>query len=201
MDITVKMDGLAEFQAEIEAWPREAGIATTRAIRGTLKWLQTRTKKEGAVELKVPQKALTRRLVTSRLRNGETSGKLWAGTWNISPFAVGKPSQGKTGVTGIPGRRYKGAFLGSVYGGRDSIWMRSGSKHFDPLLFPGRKSGGGPRSVPTQLRHRFPVAKASIIIDETMAAVFDRDEAAIQAEFNKQLLKELNFELRVKKNR
>jgi hypothetical protein len=201
MDITVRIDGLKEFQAEMAAWPRETHIATSRAIRKTLKWVNTRIKRDAAKDLKVPQKALTGRLKISTVRNGETSGKLWAGTWNISPFNIGNPVQGLSGVTGIRGRRYRGAFLAKIYTVRQNIWIRLHSKHYDPLLYPARSLRRIKKELPAELRGRFPVVKVSIPIEPTMQSVFDRDEEEIQNEFYKKLTHELNYELRVKKSR
>jgi hypothetical protein len=176
---------------------RRITIAQSRAIRGTLAVVKTRIKRAGAKALSVPQKSLTPRLITSRIKNGDTSGKLWAGTWMLSPYAVGKPAQGKSGVTGVRGRRYRGAFIGRVYPqqlDKDQVWIRIKSRHFDPKLYPGqaRRSSG---SVPAELRHRFPLAKAAIEVEPTMSVVFQRDESEIRAEFNKRLRREINFAL------
>jgi hypothetical protein len=115
----------------------------------------------------------------------------------LSPYAVGKPAQGKSGVTGVRGRSYRGAFIGRVFPqqlDKDQIWMRVKSRHFDPKLYPGkaRKSSG---SLPASLRHRFPLAKAAIEVEPTMAVVFQRDESEILAEFDKRLRREINFAL------
>ena len=55
--------------------------------------------------------------------------------------------------------------------------------------------GGQP--VPASLRHRFPLAKAAIEVEPTMAVVFQRDESEIRAEFNKRLRREINFALNI----
>jgi hypothetical protein len=187
MNVNVKITGVSALQASLGNTARRVGIAQSRAIRDTLSWTRTRVRRDAAKQLKVPQRALQSRLLTSTVRNGDTTGKLWAGTWMISPFAVGKPRQGKSGgVVGVPGRRYVGSFLFNVYGGLHNIWIRLRSKHYTKELYPGsgRRSSG---SVPEHLRHRFPVVKAAIEVEPTMAGVFDRDEVEIRHHFDKRL--------------
>lgn len=201
MILKATISGFQSAQRELEKSTRRVTIAGSRAIRGTLSWVRTRIRREAAKSLNVPQRALQSRLVTSRVKNGDIEGKLWAGTWMLSPFSVGKPRQGKRGVVGVRGRSYLGAFIARVYPqelGRDNIWIRTNSKHFNPALFPGvaKKSR---TTVPDHLRHRFPVAKAAIEIKPTMEQVFKRDESEILAELDKRLRREINFALNVEK--
>jgi hypothetical protein len=80
MNVDVKITGVPAVQQALGSTARRVAIAQSRAIRGTLSWVKTRIRREGAKALNVPQKALTPRLITSRVKNGDTSGKLWAGT-------------------------------------------------------------------------------------------------------------------------
>jgi len=200
--IGIQIKGLKETTKFLNGTPRQMAVASTRAIRSTLAWTKTRIKRDGAKALKAPQKAITSRILTQKIRNGATSGKLWAGTWNISPFAVGVPQQiggrtskGKAARSRLGGvgvgrsRFYRGAFLGNVYGGKPSIWIRKSSRHYTPSMYggkPGRTVSG-----------RFPVTKATIRIDDLMTQVFDRDEGPIRAEFHKRLQKEINYAVNV----
>ncbi len=202
MNIKVDIRGVQETSAYLAGTKRQIDLATTRAIRSTLKWCRVRIKKDGAAALKVKQKALTRRIRTSNIKNGDQSGTLWAGTWNLSPYVVGTPRQiGAKSVGGKKARSllggvglgrdrfYRGAFLGKIYGGRENIWIRLSSGHFNPLLFPGGMKYGSSKFQ----GGRFPVVKASIATDEVMALVFDRDADEIREQFHKRLRKEVNY--------
>jgi hypothetical protein len=153
-------------------------------------------KRDAAKDLKVPQKAITSRLYTSKITNRDAEGKLWAGTWDISPFKIKAPRQTKRGVGSIAGRKYTGAWIGAVYGKPESIWIRKRSKYYTPDLYPQkRKKGTG--SVPDELKHRFPVVKAAIPIEDIMEKVFDRDDKDIRKRFEDRLQAQINFALRL----
>jgi hypothetical protein len=220
MDVNIDIKGIKETTDYLRATERQISLATTRAIRKTLKWVKTSVKKDIAAKLKVTQKSITSRIKTSDIKNGETSGTLWGGMWRLSPYALGTPRQigGNTagfgskrkrstlgGVSVGSSRFYRGAFIKNIYGDGSDIWIRKNSKHFNPELFPGRHWGqydGG--YVLKKLRGRFPVVRAQIVMEDTMREVFDRADSDIRAEFNKKLRGELNFAVnveRVKKNR
>lgn len=197
MRIEANIKGIPGVRKYLLVSGQQVAVARTRAIRETLKSVRTKIKKEAAKVLKVPQKALTPRMFISKLKNGEAKGKLWAGTWYISPYAIGKPSQGKTGVTGVRGRRYRGAFLKKIYGGQENIWIRRSSKRFDANLYPGRRGKAGSNSLPAGLRGRFPVVKAAIPIEEAMGKTFDRNENEIRQDFYRKLRREINYALHI----
>jgi hypothetical protein len=172
--------------------------ATARAIRDTQRFARTLVKRDIAKNLGVPQKAINKRLVTPKISNRDIEGKVWAGTWDISPFALGTPSQSEQGVRGIPKRNYKGAFLARVFSqelGVGNIWIRLKSRHFDPKLYPydKRKNRG---SVPDELKHRFPVVKASIPAEEAMTKAFDQDEEQIRQRFLDRLSHQADYILK-----
>jgi len=197
MRIEVNLKGIPGVRRNLLVGGQQVAIARTRAIRDTLKSVRAKIKKDAAAALKVPQKVLTPRMFISKIKNGEAKGKLWAGTWYISPYAVGKPNQGKTGVTGIRGRRYRGAFLQTIYGSKENIWIRQGSKHFDAALYPGHRGKPRANTLPSELRGRFPVVKAAIPIEEAMGKTFDRNEEEIRQDFYKKLRHEINYALNI----
>lgn len=190
MRIDANIKGIPEVRKYLLVSGQQVAVARTRAIRETLKSVRTKIKKEAAKVLKVPQKALTPRMFISKIKNGDAKGKLWAGTWWISPYVIGKPRQSKTGVTGVRGRRYRGAFLKKIYGEQENIWIRQGSKHFDIRLYPAGKR----KPVSNK---RFPVVKAAIPIEEAMGKTFDRNENEIRQDFYKKLRREINYALKI----
>lgn len=194
MRVNVHVRGVASVSRWLSLLPADMRIAQARAIRDTLRHAKTLIKRDAAKELRVPQKALKNRIITEKISNKDTEGRLWGGVWDINPMVFGRATQGKSGVIGIPGRRYVGAFLGAVYGGVDSIWIRKRSKHFDPKLYPTkrRKSLG---DVPASLGNRFPVVKAGIDIEAGMERVFDRDEKPIANHFKKRLEAQVKYQL------
>lgn len=196
MKIDVKVTGILQVRKFLGNTDRQVIIAQSRAIRGTLSAIRTLIRRDAAKSLGVAQKHLQKRLLTSTVKNGDTSGYLWAGTWQLSPYAIGKPSQRPKGVIGVPRRSYVGAFTKSIFGPMENIWIRKASKHYRPELYPGggRRSSG---SVPQQLRGRFPIIRAMVEVEPTMEQVFDRDAAVIRAEFDKRLRKEINFALNI----
>lgn len=198
MNVSVNVRGIPEAKRYLAGNERKIAVATTRAIRDTLKYTRTRIKREAAKALKVPQKVLTSRLFISKIKNGESKGKLWAGTWNISPLVLGPVASGrKSRVIQVGRYRYPGAFYERVYGSRPDIWIRLSSKHFDKALYPGGRKKAGTNTLDPELRGRFPVAKAAISIEEAMGKTFDRNEDEIRQEFYKKLRKEINYAINI----
>lgn len=201
MNVSVNIRGIDGVINGLGVFGREATVARARAIRSTLKWVRTRVRRDAAKQLKVPQKVLNKRLVTSKVKNTDASGKLWAGTWDISPFALGSPASNiRTRVIQVGNRRYKGAFVKPIFTSEPNIWMRKRSKNYDANLYPPSRTGGG-NSIPAELRHKFPVVKAAIRVDDTMAAVFQRDADEIREQFSKNLRKEINYALNIEGRR
>lgn len=176
--------------------PRQLELARARALRKTSSWLRGQVRKSAAKSLKIPQKSIADRFFLDRVRPGDIEATLWIGTWNVSPYSLGRPVQNKAGVRA--GRRgYRGAFLGEIYSGREGVWIRKRSKHYDPELYPTvrKRSTGG---VPPELRHRFPVVRAAVKIDKILEQVIKRDWREIEERFQRTLRQEINYEVNVR---
>jgi hypothetical protein len=197
MKVSVSIKNVSKVTASLRATPLQLQKATARAIRGTLSSIRTEIKRAAAKELKVPQKVLTPRLLTSTVRNTDTSGKLWAGTWMISPFALGRPSSNiKSRVLKVGRRSYIGAFMKPIFTAEQNIWIRLNSRHYRPDLYPRLgKSGSG--AVPANLRHKFPVVRAMIEVEPTMAKAFLGDAEKMRMMFYKRLDREINFAVKL----
>ena len=111
--------------AQIAATPAQLEKAVQRAIKKTLRWLQTRISRDIAKELGVPQKAIKHRLTLSQTGKG-TNGIhiLWLGTAPLAAEMAGKPRQTKSGVT-VGKRKFPGAFYRDIYGDGPKVWIRA----------------------------------------------------------------------------
>lgn len=174
--------------------------ARARALRKAGKHMSVEIKRSAAKKLRVPQKSIADRFYLSKVDQNSDAVNLWIGAWGISPYSLATPVQTETGVMvpASPGRSYPGAFLAAIYSGKEQIWIRKKSKHYSPALYPvvGKKHAG---SVPSELRHRFPVVRAAIPFDDAVLASMHRDVLkGIEEFFQKTLLAEINYEVAVK---
>ncbi len=177
----------------------QVNAARTSALRKFRKRFETRVKRAAAKELRLPIKAIGDRFFSSSVEPGDEELKLWIGTWDVSPFSIGSPQAygvpGKSGGVKVGRRRYLGAFLGRIYSGKDNVWIRLHSKHYSPELYPTKHrpgdrglAGGG----------RFPVLRAAVPIDDTIAKVLATDGEEFAREFETLFFQELNYQVNVK---
>lgn len=199
LDLNVSFD-----QAKIDAlsrglvaMPRQLQFARARALRKTGGWVRNEVKKLAAKQLRIPQKSIADRFYLTRIKPTDDVAKLWIGTWNVSPYALGKPVQSGFGVR-VNKRSYRGAFLGKVYNAQEKIWIRKRSKHYDPELYPVVRKRSAGAGVPPELRHRFPVVRAAIPIDAALDLVIKRNWQEIETRFRKTLVQEINYEVNVR---
>lgn len=191
-----KMIGMAHATAEqIE----KARMSTMRKMG---KRIETMVKRHAAKELRIPQKSIENRFFSESLKPGDEELKVWIGTWNVSPFAIGAPS-----VYGIPGksggvrvgkyRNYPGAFMAKIYTARAQVWIRLHSPHYSADLYPTRYRPGD-RGL-GELRGRFPVVRAAVPIDDTIRSVLVAHEKDLAADFGKIFAGELNYFVNVRR--
>lgn len=187
---------LDEIAKKLAGTEEQICSARTRALRKTAMHVRTLVKKAVASRERIPQKAIASRFIIPRMPKGADEITVWMGTWNVSPFAIGQPTQTRLGVRA--GRRsYRGAFLKKIYTGTEKVWIRLRSPHYSPDLYPTQKqhhAGYRGNLAPGQTG-RFPVVKAAIPIDQTVNDVVDKNADAIQAEFLKKFEQELNYEV------
>lgn len=93
-------------------------------------------------------------------------------------------------------RSFPGAFLGKIYSGTEKVWIRLGSRHYSPDLYP-TKYRPGDRGV-SELRGRFPVVRAAVPIDGIMQDLVDTLGDDYAKEFETIFVRELNYETQVK---
>ncbi|WP_310601441.1 hypothetical protein [Desulfobulbus sp.] len=181
------------------ATPRQVMRARASALRKMRQRIETRVKRQAAKELRMPQKAISGRFFSDPVRTGDSVLKVWIGTDPVSPFRLGA-----VGVYGEPGRpfsgvmvgkrKYVGAFLASIYTGRQKVWIRLRSKFFSPELYPTkRRPGDRGLSDDPRLKHRFPVIRAAVPVDAVFEKVVERDLDAISQDFQKVFAQDLNY--------
>lgn len=199
--ITIDFDkaNLEAIAAGLNGTREQIEAARVRALRKTATHIRTLVKREVAKKERMPQKAIGNRFFISRVAKGDDEISVWIGTQDVSPFAVGTPSQSATGVR-VGRRTYRGAFLGTIYTAREKVWIRLRSDHFSPDLYPTKKQhhSGYRGNLSASQFNRFPVVKAAIPIESTVKSVVDRNDEAISTEFLKKFKQELTYEIFVK---
>lgn len=212
MDVGIELRGATFDQIvhQFAAMPDQVRRARARALRKTQTWFKTRVRRELAKKARVPVKSVADRFYTSMVRPKDAEAKIWAGAWNLDAAGTGKPRQvggrsfkGKKARTQLAGvkvgnrRFYRGAWIGSPYGGREKVWIRLSSSWFSRGLYPTEYRAGS-RFGDSGLRGRFPVVRAAIPIEEELERLFDQYGDQAETEFFKRFSQELNYELNVK---
>ena len=175
--------------------PKAVAAAQRRAINKTLGWLLTRIARDASRQERIALRAVRQRLRSYPIKGNADSGKLWFGVNAMDASRVGKPRQGKAGVS-VAGRRYRGAFYKKVYGGKADIWIRTASKHFNPDDYPGGASAAGGTSSGwiAENDDRFPLAKAKVSLED-VEGPFNAWAQKADERLLVVLKQELNFEL------
>lgn len=195
--IQAKAEDVAFLKRMAELTPKAAAAAQRRAINKTLGWLRTHIARAVSQQERIAQRAVRQRLRSYAPKGGESSGKLWFGINPIEASRIGRPRQGRAGVS-VAGRRYRGAFYGRVYGSGEDIWIRTASKHFNAKDYPAAELTSNPKarrgSMDAEMYHRFPLAKAKVLLDD-VRPLFDSWVRRVDQRLLELLKQELNFEL------
>jgi len=181
--------------AQIAATPAQLEKAVQRAIKKTLRWLQTRISRDIAKELGVPQKAIKHRLTLSQTGKG-TNGIhiLWLGTAPLAAEMAGKPRQTKSGVT-VGKRKFPGAFYRDIYGDGPKVWIRASRAQALGVDLPqwGRKQRARASTLAPGEGGRFPVRRVGIEVHTRANEIFGRYEKQAEQRFNQVIDQELNY--------
>lgn len=174
---------------------KQVDYARATTLRKLRKKIETFVKRRVSAKERIPQRALGDRVFSNKVQPGDDELKVWIGTWNISPFSIGKPVQTITGVTAGK-RRYPGAFLAQVYTGETKVWIRLHSPHYSKELYPTNYRPGD-RGW-SALRGRFPVVRAAIPIDATVKTVMEQNQKYFEREFEKIFTHELHYQVNIR---
>ena len=181
--------------AQIAATPAQLEKAVQRAIKKTMRWLQTRIAREVATALGVPQKAIKHRLSVTQTGKG-TNGIhiLWLGTAPLAAESAGKPRQTKAGVT-VGKRKFPGAFYRDVYGDGPKVWIRASRANALGMDLPqwGRKQRARASTLAPGEGGRFPVRRVSIDVQHVANDIFGRYQKQAEQRFNTVIDQELNY--------
>ncbi len=183
------MQAFKDFAALV---PKAAAAAQRRAINKTLRWLRTHIARAVSSKERIAVAAVRQRLRAYPI-NGNGQGKLWFGINPIESSRIGRARQNRSGVS-VAGRRYQGAFFKKVYGGPADIWIRTGSKHFNPADYPETRQGKRRSGFVAENDNRFPLAKAKVSLDDVRPQ-FEQWVAKADERLLVVLEQELNFEL------
>ncbi|UVL73867.1 hypothetical protein [Pseudomonas protegens] len=183
------MQAYKDFTALV---PKAAAAAHRRAINKTLRWLRTHIARAVGSKERIAVAAVRQRLRAYPI-NSNGQGKLWFGINPIESSRIGRVRQNRSGVS-VAGRRYQGAFFKKVYGGQDDIWIRTGSKLFDPKDYPETRLGKRRSGFINENDNRFPLAKAKVSLDD-VRPTFEEWVKRADQRLLEILEQELNFEL------
>ena len=196
ISLSLSAKDVKAFEDLAKLVPKAAENAQRRAINKTLGWLRTHIGRAVSKEEKIAATAVRQRLRSYPIQGDSKQGKLWFGMNPIEASRIGRPRQSKAGVS-VAGRRYRGAFYKTVYGGKADIWIRKASKHFRADDYPDStiSTGGGPRSGwIAENGDRFPLVKAKVSLEDVEAQFFTwmkkADERLLEV-----FKQEMNFEL------
>lgn len=182
---TAKLDRAAAVVIATEEQMKEAIYC---ALKETQKSIETDLRQQASKKLRIPQKALGKRFFTRNLAPGDEELRVWVGTWNISPYSIGAPTQDASGVKA--GRHsYPGAFLSMIYSGTEKVWIRLYSKHYSKDLYPTNYRPGN-RGI-DQI-NRFPVVRAAVPIDAVLEKLLDQRKDQYARTFEEIYLREMN---------
>lgn len=159
---------LQAFEDFAKAVPKAVAAAQRRAINKTLGWLATHMARDVSRQERIAVRAVRQRLRSYTIKGQGETGKLWFGLNPMEASRIGRARQGKTGVS-VAGRRFQGAFYKPVYGNQADIWIRKGSKHFNPHDYPDSNlsADGGTRSGwISEHDDRFPLVKAKVSLED-----------------------------------
>lgn len=196
-------DGLNRLVAELggtEAQIRKALASTAEKVQT---WLSARLARALAGEMDMNVGAIKGRIKKSAvLRTGKiVTANIWIGVKPIEAQRAGRPRQLQAGAKARR-RFFEGAFVAAIYTSEEKIWVRLGSRHYDPETYPtARKHRPGDRFAPykkkdnSHLRDsgRFPVVMARIPIAEEMAAVLPRYQQPTARRFEEVFEHELKY--------
>lgn len=183
--------------ATFAATVRQADAARLRALRKTAQWLGREIIKEVAKKERMPLLALHGRVFVSRIASGATEAEVFVGTMPVDAARLGRPVQAGSGAK-VGRHAYPGAFVGRIYSGKEKVWIRLGSKHYDPARYPTTKRSGDRFGGDRRLLGRFPVVRAAVPIDGVVDDVVERIGGDVQHRFLTTFRHELNYEVNVK---
>lgn len=186
---TADLQAFTDFAAVM---PKAAANAQRRAVNKVLRWLASNIARAVGKKERIAVAAVRQRLRAFPVsRNGQ--GKLWFGINPIEASRIGRPRQGRAGVS-VAGRRYRGAFYEKVYGSRADIWIRTASKQFSAKDYPDSETGRRGTGWIRENGDRFPLAKAKVSL-ESVRPEFERWVRQADERLQLVLKQELNFEM------
>ncbi|MDH5525152.1 MAG: phage tail protein [Desulfobulbaceae bacterium] len=184
--------------SQFAATQKQIEVARVRALRKTGRQVGKLILAKVAKKERMPRRALHNRVFVHPVKPGDDEAAIFIGTMPIDATMIGNPAQAARGVR-VGRHSYPGAFVQSIYTNTPKVWIRLGSKHYDPARYPtrSRKGDRGGLSDPA-LMGRFPVVKAAVPIDGVVEDVAENLAADVPPMFLKNFEHELNYEVNVK---
>lgn len=200
IDAQIDRRSFSEAVRMLGSTPEQVEQATASALRKMRQRIQVAVRRAAAKELRMPQKGISKRFFSDPVKKGDEQMKIWIGTQPVLPFDLGTVRAygvvGKTGGVKAGRRTFRGAFLAEIYTGRQKPWIRLGSKHYTPDLYPTRKRPGDRGGKDG----RFPVIRAAIPIDAVMERVVTDYEPSVMDDYERIFLQDLNYFTNIRPN-
>ncbi len=201
IDAQIDKRSFDEAVRRIGATPAQVQQATTSALRKMRQRIQVAVRRAAAKELRMPQKGISKRFYSDPVKKGGQQMKIWIGTQPVSPFDLGSVRAygvvGRTGGVKAGRRTFRGAFLAEIYSGRQKPWIRLGSKHYTPDLYPTKRRPGDRGGKDG----RFPVIRAAVPIDAILERVVADYEPSMLDDYERIFIQDLNYFTNIRPNR
>ncbi|KVR28632.1 hypothetical protein WL61_23230 [Burkholderia ubonensis] len=183
IDISIDEIGLESVEAFLAATPKQIDAAMASTFIKMARWFTTKSVRELAKHLKLPQKEVRRRLRTFRLARvaGGKGVRVWYGLDPMGMIHL-NARQTRQGVSAYGGRFVKGAFIAN-----------------------GRAGAGGPASSNRQVfvregKARLPIKKVSVELGDE-AQTYIEDHLLSGAQFTARFFKVFEHELKWRQTR
>ncbi|RQQ37067.1 hypothetical protein [Burkholderia stagnalis] len=175
--VTIDEIGLENAEAFLAATPKQVDAAMVSTLTKMARWLTTKSVRELAKHLKLPQKEVRRRLRTFRLARvaGGKGVRVWYGLDPMGMIHL-NARQTKQGVSAYGGRFVKGAFIAN-----------------------GRAGSSGPAASNRQVfvregKTRLPIKKVTVELGD-QAQTYIEDRLLAGAGFTERFFKVFEHEL------
>ena len=180
--------------------------AINRAMNKIARWLRTHSVREIGRELKIKQSVIRSRYRFNKSGKGSAQRiSIWVGLLAIAAHHAGTAAQNSAG-TKVKGRQFDSAFKAKIYNSEERVFIRTAAnkRHGHATLgnreqkaSRGLRDAHNQRSLPAQLRGRFPVEVVGIDIEEVGQEVLERYESRINKRYGQILEQELHYALNI----
>lgn len=191
MNLEIDLDDeLSALEDQLLVSVSQIQRAVTRTLKKTAKWLETHSKRELGVALRVPQRVLSTHYYQSfNIKDGKRTARVWFGLNPIRLWSIGTAKQNDIGVK-VGRHFYEGSFIATMASGHEGVFNRSAKSHADNRRVK-RKDGQW---------SELPIKEQSFKIQDIAEPILERYHNRAEARFKQILKQEINFALNIEKS-